>query len=778
MSKKLLKNVNAIVNNPFDIDDVTAGCENEFQVAVEGSIENVDLPDRIINSKYYHNLVRRVKAGDSPSKLLRDLESLLLSNESNLWENSWVRIEEDRLTEEAKKAFKRDLLKDKENPSIGFRGDIKDFFFYKNNKTYIRIPVSYLLKIVLIDFYNSTYNTEAYCKDELIDFISRSFINDNTSPEVTSFYISDNVSDFGYDVAKENAKRFLFIQLLIYYANCKFCLSEDNQKVYLYNSPITPIKQKKINALVPDELYRDLFISPCLSGWNRGEEKKTYMYLCHSVLSKSKLNTLKKLKDGGFIKSNLVVIPDTSNTCLANNGTHISIGSKRITNLLANNLSEFNHLHEKYYGDLVIKIIEHFLPLFPGTYSAAPYRIPYKDFHPEVLTGFLAHELDFTHLRMIWRRWQKKAGIVKFNRIISPTGLDIIDDWISKIFRMKGDYVNDYRLIDYFVALMSTDNAPALNGEYDNHEVLKEELESLGIFHRDMAFYSLYRLRNYAKYGFSGFEGRYYSNFESLFGDLKNAINLQILITALAYKYVVKKEVVHSDIPDTPITESERRQIFFCSAIGIPTFYVRIHTENNLLKRIIGYTNNSRLSKRYPGYIRVYLDEYLKALVKIIEVDAKELLSIDSYSSALKDCKERIYDEELKTHRKFAKEIVEHYKKTNFLDIPAEDFNKQLEFYYRTELRDKTIKEGASALIEDIDKVDFSNLPGEYKKAINPENIKSIINDFTIKLLADQLNLKELSLFLSVMLLEIEGQLKYRNNNNTIVEERYGTSVY
>ncbi len=62
-------------------------------------------------------------------------------------------------------------------------------------------------------------------------------------------------------------------------------------------------------------------------------------------------------------------------------------------------------------GDLVVKIVEHFLPLFVGTYSAAPYRLDFVDLHPEKALGFLPHELDYTHLRMLWRRWQKKANL-------------------------------------------------------------------------------------------------------------------------------------------------------------------------------------------------------------------------------------------------------------------------------------------------------------------------------------------------------------------------------
>ena len=59
----------------------------------------------------------------------------------------------------------------------------------------------------------------------------------------------------------------------------------------------------------------------------------------------------------------------------------------------------------------MVKIVEHFLPLFVGTYSAAPYRLDFDDFHPENALGFLPHELDYTHLRMLWRRWRKKADV-------------------------------------------------------------------------------------------------------------------------------------------------------------------------------------------------------------------------------------------------------------------------------------------------------------------------------------------------------------------------------
>ena len=45
--------------------------------------------------------------------------------------------------------------------------------------------------------------------------------------------------------------------------------------------------------------------------------------------------------------------------------------------------------------------------------------------------------------------------------------------------------------------------------------------------------------------------------------DMTYAINLQVLITALAYKYIIDGTITHQSIPDNPSIESERRQIIF-----------------------------------------------------------------------------------------------------------------------------------------------------------------------------------------------------------------------
>jgi hypothetical protein len=352
------------------------------------------------------------------------------------------------------------------------------------------------------------------------------------------------------------------------YANEGFGLRESGQQALVYFAPHPPVRQKELNDHVPDGFYRELFMSPCLSGWDRGEEKHRYMHLCHQVLSRSRLNTVAKLKEAGIITNNLVVLPSVSDVSLANNGTHLSLGSRRLGAALADPSSGFTALHEKHLGDLAIKTIEHFLPLFVGTYSAAPYRLDFTDFHPERALGFLPHELDYTHLRMLWRRWKKKARLSFFGQAITPFGPPWLDRLVSGAFSLKGDHVPDFRLIDYLVSLLSTSRSPALDGRPGNGERLRRDLADLGIFDSQMSVYLLCKLREHGAIGFSGFEGRHYSLFESLEEDLGDAADLQNLVALLAFRLMAEGRLSHREIPDSPVIESERRQIFFAAAIG------------------------------------------------------------------------------------------------------------------------------------------------------------------------------------------------------------------
>ncbi len=102
----------------------------------------------------------------------------------------------------------------------------------------------------------------------------------------------------------------------------------------VYHGPHPPVRQAELSSCISDSFYRELFMSPCLSGWDDGEAKAEYMHLCHQVLSRSQLNSVAKLREAGLIANNLIVLPSPSNVSLANNGIHVSMGSRSLTRAL------------------------------------------------------------------------------------------------------------------------------------------------------------------------------------------------------------------------------------------------------------------------------------------------------------------------------------------------------------------------------------------------------------------------------------------------------------
>ncbi len=693
---------------PFAPEDITAGSESEMQTVVIGKRMDVDLPLVIEQSNYLENIRKRAKSGDTSTKIMTDLEQYLNANNEDVWENSWVRFSAKKMGKYTKLIFLHDLSADKENPLSGNRIDISRFLYQQNGEEYVRIPISYLLKISLVEIIGSSDFTNPLIGKTGLKVMDH-FLNDNTSPETSSFYISSiqSANSIGRNVAKEMAIRYLLGQILIMYANKKFALQENGQEALMFFSPHPPVRQKVLSHCISDSFYRELFMNPCLSGWNKGEEKNEYMHLCHRVLSRSQFNAVLKLREAGIITSNLVSLPNLSNISLANNGTHVSMGSLKLSSLLSDSSSGYTRHHEKYLGDLVVKIVEHFLPLFVGTYTAAPYRLGFTDFHPEKALGFLPHELDYTHLRMLWRRWQKKADLNIVGYPLTPFGPRRIDQLASSIFHLSGDFVPDFRLIDYLVALLSTEKSPALNGKLHNSQQLKQDLADLGVFDTKMSLYLFDKLREHNNMGFSGFEGRHYSLFDSFMPDMGQAVNLQNLIYLLAFKYIATGQIGHENIPDDPFIESERRQIIFGSAISIPTFFVHRNTGNIFLKHIIEKTQRVRSSRRYTGYNRIYNIEYRRALLGIIRDDAADIIEMLGMRESIRDLEYRINEpDNFAASGKLTRGILNRANAKSPMNLQADTFNLAAEKYYRTVLRKQHIMESFNILREDIIKLD------------------------------------------------------------------------
>ena len=298
---------------PFSLNDTTAGSESELQAAVIGDRANVDLPVTIDESNYLANLVKRAVAGDTSQNALTDLERYLDSNEQGIWENSWVRFPLCKLSPLARAVFNSDLLSNRKCVAGPLRTDSNKFVYHVQGEQRVRVPVSYLIKLALADVAGAQRELPRSLCETAYSLMGH-FSNDNTSPETVSFHVVpiQPQSGSGRALAKETAKRFLLTQLLVMYANQQFGLTENGQKAIVYFSPHPPIRQKQLNECISDSFYRELFMSPCLSGWDNGEEKHAYMCLCHQVLSRSQLNVLAKLRDAGIITRNLVVLPNVS----------------------------------------------------------------------------------------------------------------------------------------------------------------------------------------------------------------------------------------------------------------------------------------------------------------------------------------------------------------------------------------------------------------------------------------------------------------------------------
>lgn len=692
---------------PFAAGDTTCGVENELQAVVIGNASDTDLPRMIRESNYFRNVLRRSRSGDVSSRQIQAIEAFLSENDTGVWENAWVRFPQSVLSPYALHVFSQDLRADKSDPDAPQRRDSNRFRFRRSGEDWIRIPVSYLIKLALADIIGISRGVHPAVRVTGRQLLSH-FLNDNTSPETTSFHpgllgCGKRTAD---PIVGETRKRYLLTQLLVRFANRKFRLAENGQRAEVYFASHPPVRQKQLNDIISDSFYRELFMSPCLSGWDKGEEKHQYMGLCHEVLSRSQLNGVKKLQESGIINSNLIVLPNTSNVSLANNGTHISIGSRKLTRLLKNPDAALTANDEKWAGDLVIKIMEHFLPLMVNTFSGAPYRLDFADFHPEKVLGFLPHELDFTHLRMLWRRWRKKAKNRVLTTPITPFGPPMIDGLLSKTFGLKGDLVPDFRLLDYPAALMSTTASPALNGQIGNQERLLQDLSDLGIFDTRMSLYLLYRMRACSQMGFSGFEGRHYSTFPHLGLDMGGAARFQTLVTALAWLYIIEGRYTHGDIPDTPFVESERRQIFFATAIDLPTVYLHAKTKNRLVQEILSLAQNTRSSRRYPGFIRVPLREWHLALMQKIRTDAPLLIENHGAQDLMEDLTHRLHTPADRAADRLVNAITAELGLRSAADIPARTFNTKAEHYYRNTGKEKHIKESVAGLILDLERME------------------------------------------------------------------------
>ncbi|MBN1501588.1 MAG: hypothetical protein JW982_15630 [Spirochaetes bacterium] len=711
----------------FSPADSTCGTETELQTCVRGSRDDVDLPVRILNSGFYKNLLLRIERKEIPVKVLENLNIYLNENKDEVWENSWVYFDPGKLSPYCRNMSRRDMSKNPEIPDAPERSDYNDYFFRKKDKLMMRVPVSYFIKLSLAEFYSENFLHETDIFKSLTVTLDR-FLSDNTSPETLSLHVcrGDRDETPGSSIASETLLRFLLTSLAVKYGNMKFDLYSEGQECEVYFSPHVPIRQKNLSRCISDNFYRELFMNPCLSGWTDGESKKEYMSLCHMALSRSYLNTLIKLKDSGILHGNMIMMPDFSNVSLGNNGIHLSIGSDFLSKEIRKG-SVINEHHEKALGDLMIKIIEYFLPLYPGYYSSAPYRTPQKEFRPEKRLGFLPHELDNFHLRNLWKRWRDKTRKNKFGQKPAPGYKNDINDFLDNPSRLSGDFLRDHRLVDYPAAFISSDLYCPLNGITGSDAEFKNYLHNAGIFDRKMSLYLLFKLREFGKNGFTGFEARFHSLFRNFSSDMKFAADLQILLQMLAYRYISEMKIRHYDILSDPFTESERRYSFFSSAVGIRILNFKIDSNSFMQKRILSNANGLKKSARYKGFYKISHQNYLRALVKTIEKDGEDIIAGYGFQTVINDLKERIdMPEKYSSVSKITRAVVKNYGKRKYFNYTADRFNMDVEKYYRENLKTEHLSEGMDVLLRKIKKYSTEIFRSSEFATLIPENTDSV----------------------------------------------------
>jgi hypothetical protein len=165
--------------------------------------------------------------------------------------------------------------------------------------------------------------------------------------------------------------------------------------------------------------------------------------------------------------------------------------------------------------------------------------------------------------------------------------------------------------------------------------------------------------------------------------------------------------LTHRDIPDHPVVESERRQIFFAAAMGVPTVYVRRSTRNRLMRMILEQAEGTRPSRRYPGYLRIRVDDYRRGLLRVILNEGSDLIEMLGMGETIEDLAARLENTaRLGAADRLTKGILDEIGARSAINVHAPDFNRGAESFYRNTLRIRHLNEALSYLEERLTALD------------------------------------------------------------------------
>jgi hypothetical protein len=230
----------------------------------------------------------------------------------------------------------------------------------------------------------------------------------------------------------------------------------------------------------------------------------------------------------------------------------------------------------------------------------------------------------------------------------------------------------------------------------------------------------------------------------------------------LAFKYVADGTVTHADIPDDPTTESERRQFVFAAAMGVQACSVRQHTANRLMTKLLAATKKTRPSRRYPGYVRVKLADYCRALLRTIEDDAGDLIESLGLRETLDLLRLRLDDpQHYAASGKLTAGILGEVGATSPMKLSGSEFNLAAEDYYRETLRKRHMDEALRSLLDDLRDIDGDH-PRDHRyrriasQIIGTERARDFLDARKADLMAESLDEGTLAQCIRLTLLAVQ----------------------
>ncbi len=117
------------------------------------------------------------------------------------------------------------------------------------------------------------------------------------------------------------------------------------------------------------------------------------------------------------------------------------------------------------------------------------------------------------------------------------------------------------------------------------------------------------------------------------------------------------------------------------------------------MKKILQKVNKTRISHRYPGYIRVYNVEYCKALIALLKEDAADLIELLNLKETIHELQQRIESfQTFSVAGKLTRGILNTANVSTPIKLSGEEFNQAAENYYRDVLRKYHLEEALNVL--------------------------------------------------------------------------------